>query len=607
MQKIISYSILLFLLLSSPALFAQANKDAQLADQYMNNYEFEKAAALYEKAYDRDPFGVYQSYLRCLISMKNYTEAEKLVKKTIKKNPANIAYQVDLGNVCELQGDQNKAKQVYDKTIKSLTPDQGQILALANAFISHQNWDYALNTYLAGKQLMKGIYSFLFETAEIYYQKQDYEKMIEEYLTAVGENQINQQAVLSTLQSRLGNDPDSKRSDLLRIALLRRIQRNPDATVFSEMLIWLYVQQKDFESAFMQARALDKRQREDGSRLMSLANLSETNLDYDAAIKCYQYVIEKGTTNLNYIPARIGLLNVRNRKITESGTYTNTDLIALESEYKKTLAELGKDANTASLVRGLSHLQVFYLDKSDEPIQNLEETIAIPDISKQTQAECKLELGDIYLFTGNVWDSDLFYAQVDKAFKNDAIGQEAKFRRARLDYFRGDFTWSQAQLDVLKSATSQLIANDALALSLTISDNMGPDSTNDALTVYSRADLLSYRNHNDDALALLDSLIRVYPSHSLVPWSIYKKALIMDAKKNYTEEDSLLSQVVEKYSDGVLADDALFQRAKLYDTKLSDPTKAKQLYEDLLTKYPGSLFVVDARKRFRALRGDVIN
>src|SRR5260221_1968568 len=148
MQKIISYSILLFLLLSSPALFAQTIKDAQLADQYFNNYEFEKAAPYYEKAYGYDPFGVYPNYLRCLITMKNYTEAEKLVKKTIKKGATTPAYQVDLGNVYELQGDQNKAKQVYDKAIKSLTPDQGQILNLANAFIAHQNWDYALNTYL---------------------------------------------------------------------------------------------------------------------------------------------------------------------------------------------------------------------------------------------------------------------------------------------------------------------------------------------------------------------------------------------------------------------------------------------------------------------------
>src|SRR3954466_4467980 len=84
-------------------------KDAQLADQYFNSYEFEKAAVLYEKAYSFDPNGVYQNYLRCLLAMKNFNEAEKLVKKTAKKNPSNPGYQADLGNIYELQGDKSKA------------------------------------------------------------------------------------------------------------------------------------------------------------------------------------------------------------------------------------------------------------------------------------------------------------------------------------------------------------------------------------------------------------------------------------------------------------------------------------------------------------------
>lgn len=220
----------------------------------------------------------------------------------------------------------------------------------------------------------------------------------------------------------------------------------------------------------------------------------------------------------------------------------------------------GRDATTAPLISGLAHLEAFYLDNTDSAIVNLETAIDYPDISKAVQAKCKLELGDIYLFTGNVWDSDLLYAQVDKTFKNDPLGQEAKFRGARLDYFRGDFQWAEAQLGVLKTATSQLIANDALALALLISDNPGPDSSFDALTVYSKADLLAYRNRKDEALHTLDSLMLTFPDHSLIQYSLYKKAMIMDAKRNYAEEDSLLRKLGEQYDDGVLADDAFFHR-----------------------------------------------
>jgi TolA-binding protein len=301
------------------------------------------------------------------------------------------------------------------------------------------------------------------------------------------------------------------------------------------------------------------------------------------------------------------LLNTQNRKITESGNYTRVDLLKLESDYNNTLSELGRNANTASLTRGLSHLQVFYLDKTDEAIENLEEAIAYPGIRPVTQAECKLELGDIYLFTGNVWDSDLLYAQVDKAFKNDPMGQEAKFRSARLDYYRGDFLWAQAQLDVLKSATSQLIANDALSLSLLISDNIEADSSADALFEFSRADLLMYRKKDSLAMHVFDSLLLVYPGHSLTDDVYFKQARILHHERKYASEDSLLAKIVIDYPDDILADDALFARAALYEHELNNKEKAMELYQDILLKYPGSLYVVEARKRYRSLRGDVLN
>ena len=229
---------------------------------------------------------------------------------------------------------------------------------------------------------------------------------------------------------------------------------------------------KDFSSAFIQAKALDKRLREDGTRVITLGNLAMANQQYDAAIQCYEYVVSKGPDNGQYLPARMELLQARNRKLTSGNTYTRPELVQLESDYLSTLNELGRTGRTAQLVRGLAHLRAFYLDQPDSAASDLEAAIDLPGISRQSQAECKLELGDILLFIGNVWDSDLLYAQVDKDFKNDPLGQEAKFRSARLDYFRGDFLWAQSQLDVLKSATSQLIANDALALSLLISDNI---------------------------------------------------------------------------------------------------------------------------------------
>ena len=605
-RSIRKFFLCLFIFLSTN-IFGQSPQDRQLADQFLNNAEYEKAAQLYDKLMDRDPFGTYPQYLRCLLSMKDYETAEKVAKKIIKKQPDNPTYLVDLGFIYSSKGDIDKSKQQYDKAIKFIQPDQGQITSLANSFMLRQELDYALRVYMEGKKLLKGSYSFFFETAEIYYQKGDFAKMADEYLNSVAENPMLQQNVLNILQARVGYDPDNSRTDFLRTALLRRIQKNPDQTDFAEMLIWLFIQQKDFDSAFIQARALDKREKTDSGRIFNLGTMAVSNLNYDAALKCFQFVIDKGFSNVNYVAARMEFLNTLNKKVTESNTYTNADLVKLEKDYISTLAELGKSARTASLVRGLAHLRAFYLDQADSAIADLEDAIVFPNISKVIQADCKLELGDIYLFIGNVWDSDLLFKQVEKDFKNDPLAQEAKFRGARLDYFRGDFQWAQVQLDVLKSATSQLIANDALSLSLLISDNMGLDSTTDALLLYSHADLLTYRNKTNEAMATLDTLLKEFPTHSLVDDAWYKQAQIMDMKHNWLAEDSLYEKIVSYDSTSVIADDALFHRAELHENKLNNKAKAMTLYENLLIKYPGSLYAVEARKRYRALRGDDIN
>jgi TolA-binding protein len=233
--------------------------------------------------------------------------------------------------------------------------------------------------------------------------------------------------------------------------------------------------------------------------------------------------------------------------------------------------------------------------------------MALTDIKPSYKAECKLELGDALLFSGDLWESGLLYSQVDKAFKYEEIGREAKYRNAKLDFYRGEFQWAQAQLDVLKSSTSQLIANDAMYLSLLISDNTVFDSTTDALTIYSHADLLSYRNKRQEALQTLDTLLEKFPTHPLFDDALFKKAEIFTLEKRYHEADSLYGNVVSGFPTGIISDDAQFRRAQIHEKFLNDTPGAMQLYEELLKNYPGSTFAVEARKRYRALRGDKVN
>ena len=324
-------------------------------------------------------------------------------------------------------------------------------------------------------------------------------------------------------------------------------------------------------------------------------------------MKAYQYVIAKGPDTYYYTNARMELLNVSYKKIVLKGNYTSLDLTELEKNYTSTITELGKSSGTAPLLKGLAHLQAFYLNKPTEAMALLEETIALPQLSPTTQAECKLELGDILLMTGDVWEASLRYSQVEKAFKYDVIGQEAKFRVAKISYYTGDFKWAQAQLDVLKGATSKLIANDAMELSLTISDALAIDTNEAPLMIFARGDLLAFQNKDDLAIQTLDSIGVLYKNHSLLDDVLYKKADIEIKHGKYTEAAAFYETIIKDYGTDILGDDALFKLADLTENQFKNIEKAKELYQQILDKYPGSLYVVEARKRFRRLRGDAIN
>lgn len=604
-----SILLLIFLLLagSMTGIAQPGQTNAELANQYFSSGEFEKAVVYFEKFYDQDAFNGYAGYLQCLLKIKDFDKAGKLIKKQQRKFPQDPSIKIDLGSLYEAEEQPEKAAKVYNDAIKNLPPDINQVNLLGNAFTRRQMSDYTVQTYLQGRKVLKGAYPFSFELAEAYAQLGKFPEMVTEYIDMLDFNPGYLPNIQTILQNKIANDLSGGLSDLIRQTLLRKIQKNPNETNYGELLLWLFMQEKDFESAFIQAKGLDKRLGESGDRILSLGRTCVSNLDYSTAEKCFQYVVDKGPESMNYVTGKMELINTMNARITSSGSYTQSDLLRLEQDYTSALAELGKTIATAPLVRGFAHLQAFYLYNTEAAIGLLNETIEMPNLKTQFKAECKLELADIYVFKGEVWDAALLYGQVDKDFKNDALGREAKYRNARLSYYLGEFDWAKDQLNVLKAATSQLISNDALSLALLITDNTNLDTTTEALLMYSRADLLDFQNKDSLAMLALDSIITVFPGHTLSDEVLFKKAQILKLKGRYTEAAALLQEITEKYGEDILADDALYQIGLLFEERLNDKEKAKTLYETLLTKYPGSLFVVDARKRFRALRGDKVN
>ncbi len=483
-------------------------------------------------------------------------------------------------------------------------PVAQQVYELANAFLVRNEDQYAIRTYLKGKEILGGNNNFGFELASVYERTGDYKKMLDEYVGLLEISRSFLQTVQDRLQFFLAYDPDDSKNELFRKYLLEKVQKDPERTYYSELLWWYSIQQKDFTLALLQAKSLDRRLKEDGGRIQQLAKLAVANEDWDAALDAYQYLVSKGKDFPYYEEARREALNTRYMKMISAPQPPLKPLEDLEKEFKKEIEAYGLNPGAAGMIRNLAHLDAFFLGKTEEATTYLESLIALKNLDRSDKAIIKVELADILLFTGQVWDASLLYQQVYQDFKNDEIGQTAKFKNAKLSYYIGEFKWAKDQLDILKAATTKLIANDAMDLSLLIGEHMDDDSNYVALTYYAHADLLEYRNDFDKAYTTLDSINMKFDQHSIFDNELLKKAEIRIKQGRYAEADTLLGSLVAGFPESVLADEALLMRAKMNEAQLNDRTKAMQYFENLIVNYPGSIYVIEARKRFRTLRGD---
>lgn len=585
----------------------QLSPDEQLAVQYYQAGEYDKAVVYYEKLYNKNPIQLYYNYyLNCLLFTKNYKKAEKTVKKQQAKAEWDLRYKIDMGRVYRAEGEEEKAKKEFKAAVDGITAftSAKHVIEVSDAFLAINETGYAIDALKQGRKMLKGSYNFNIELAEVYSMKKDYTMMVTEYLDLLEVSEAYIKQVQDLLQAQMDADPDNKISPVLRMELIRRSQKYPDKTIWNEMLMWYYMQEENFAMALIQAKAVDKRNNLEGWRIMDLAETARANRQYGVATDAYDYVISLGSDKDNYNRARIEKVNTRYEQVTSTADYTQADLISVESEMQATLDELGKGPSTITLMKTMAHLQAFYLHKTKEAIVLLEEAIAMVGVTPQKNAECKLELGDVLLLDGQVWEASLRYSQVEKAFKMDPIGQEAKLRNAKVAFYIGDFHWAQVQLSILKEAPSRLIANDAMYLSMVITDNLALDSNPAPLILFAQADLMLFQNKFDESSRYLDSLDKEYPTHSLSDDILYMRYRIAFKQQNYAKAAGFLEKLIADYGQDILGDDATFRLAQLYDYYLNDAEKAKKYYLDVITNYPGSLFRVDAQKRYRILRGD---
>ena len=521
------YSFIIAGLLLAQTALAQPTKpwgpvsNIALAQDYARRGEHEKVVFLFEKLSieEQTKLAVFPVYLNALQALKRYKDAEKLAKKAVKLHPEEATFGVALGGVYVAAGDQPAAEKQWQKVLAQLTP--AQVQPVAEAFSRRELPQWTERTYLRGRALAKNDTEYAPQLIQLYTQTQNQPQVLAETLHLVAQDGQQLPFVRNMLQNALHEEKDF---DALEKLLITAIQEHPEQSSYSELLLWLQLQRRDFSGALVQARALDRRSHGEGVRVMELAAIAQQNKDYEAAIDGFSYVAREYRSGPYGNAARQRLLQAREAQVRSTYPVDMAKVRALVTEYEQLLAELGRTPDTAPVLRNMANLYAFQLNDRPKAMALLQEVIDMPRASDEVVDEAKITQGDLYIFKGEPWEATLLYSQVEKSHKDSPLGYEAKLRNARLSYYAGDFKLAQSHLDILKEATTREIANDAMQLSLLIQDNTVEDTLGLGLKAYAAVEQLVFQNKIPEAIKGLDNLLEKFPGHALADDTYYLKA-----------------------------------------------------------------------------------
>lgn len=587
----------------------QVSTDQQLAQYYYSNGDFEKALPYCQQVYQKENSKfTFIRYYTCLLKTSKDREAEKILKKQLDFDPYNVEYPIMLGEFYETHEEPKAANKIYHRLMDENATSSVKIVEIYKAFKEKGKTELSLEILEKGRKNLGNTFPLNLQFADVYAQMNQPQKMVDEYLDLLEINNEYTEQVQTALAQRVDfTQTNNPTSDILKEELIDRSQSRSSDLIYAEMLLWYFTQRKQFSLALTQAQALDKRENSSGYRVYELANVFTQNKEYTLARKGYTYVLTHGKEKGLYFMCESALLNTYFLEVSEKRNSTQDTLQIIITKYNEVIQRIGKSRNSLTILKELAQIQGFYANQVDDAIVLLREIIALPGLSALQVSEIKMLLADFYVIKNEIWEASLLYMQIDSEYKFETIGFEAKFKNARVFYYDGDFQFAQSQLDILKQSTSKLIANDALKLSLLITDNYGLDSNYTAMHQFAQADLLLEQHQYNQAFILYDSILAAFPYHGLADEILLRKAQAYQQQGKWNDAILLLEKLLKSYAEDILADDALFQLGDIYENHLYDKEKAIAYYKKIIFEYKGSLYVVEARKRLRMLRGDKLD
>ena len=589
MKNLLSLLIILFSICG----FSQ---NEQLSQNYFDRGDFEKALLGYEELLKSQPSnGMYfQRQIECLQQLSQFEKAQTLLKNRINiyKQPNLL---VEIGYNYQLQKNQVKANDFYEQAIETIKQNPSNVYGVATLFERKVLLELSLKAYKTAIEKQPDM-NFNYQMGMLYGQLGNTDLMIEKLLVEAQANPQNSIMVQSQLTRFMQEDTSDNFAQILKKSLLIRAQKSQDL-VWNQYLSWFFVQQKEYGKAFIQEKAIYKRDPESFYNIVNLAALSAEEGQFDTAANILNFILQ----NANNIDLKIqSHTSLQEIKINRSTPAENPLIIA---EFERLFTEFGLGTNSLSLQILYANFLTFKAKNPEQSRAILKNCLLLP-INKYQEAEVKMQLADVLLFEEKFNQAQILYTQIQEDLSQDEVGNEASLKAAKTSYYKGEFDWALQQFKALKSASSQLIANDALELYLLINDSKNSDSTFVALKKFAKGDYQLYQKKSAEALALFQSILKENKGDEIEPAALIRVGKIYESNNDFTNALLQYEAIISNHKDAIYADEALFFAAEIFLNKLNLPEKAKPMYEKIIFEHQDSIFFVEARTKFRQIRGD---
>lgn len=587
----------------------------RLAQSYEQAGDLKKAESIYQELYTKQPlnFQFFDALNRLYIQQKQYDKSIFIIEERIKQSPMDINLYGLLGSAHYLKGDEDEAFEVWDKSLKDLPVSQVNYRVIANYAIERRAFNKAIEVLTKGKTVLQEQSNFSFDLAHLYATLMKYSEAAEEFC-AVLANDPNQ---LNLVQSRMSGYIIKPEAFQPTVNVVEKWADNTENVNFFHLLGWLYTEQNNYDKALEVYLKIDSRKDNNGADLFSFSQRAYQEKQFNAASQGFRRIIDQYPNSPFAGNARIGFAKTSEALIDGENS--------LNSEWKPFSAGNTADPDKyADVINAYDELTRIYPRSEIENEANYRKGLIYLDKMNNLQAAEEsfnkiIEKAPVSLFIVSVLKqlSKLKIIQNELGKAGEYLSQiisnsrstpeeknEAEFFKGKIEFWNGNYAAAVERLARITKTLGDNTANDAIELSIIINTSK-QDSAN--LVKFAFAELLAEQRKFTEAYQIYGELSENKNLLSLKDLSALRKCEMTIAMDKLPEAISSLQELLSEENQNIYADKSLFLIGQIYQFGINDKPAAVKAYENLLEKFPNSLYLDSARENITLLKNGMSN